>query len=100
MPDHSNVDPLDKLMHISCELPCVLETADALLARGPGTEKDRAEVTGALISTLSNLYAWQTELRKSSLRPFYTTVPAQLWNPTDDERGSRLFPFAIRFRSL
>jgi hypothetical protein len=100
MPNYPNIDPLDKLMDIACELPLMLEAADLLMFTKESSEHDQKAVIGTLISIVNEIYAYQVRLQQSSEIPLYTTAPSQLVNPVDDAHPTKLFPFAIAFRSL
>ena len=96
MPEYDHTNSLDGLMDLVCQLPCALalydrESEDFATADNPATTP--------LLGILAQLYEWQAALRNQEC-PLYTVVPAQLRNPSDDAYATRLFPFAIVFRSL
>ncbi|KAF2464800.1 uncharacterized protein BDR25DRAFT_271487 [Lindgomyces ingoldianus] len=100
MPDKSNLDPMDQLMDIVCELPQILDSATKLVLTGQSGDSEITAAVAALWSIMGDLYAWQARLCAASPTPLYTAVPSKLNNPSDDTHDMKLFPFALEFRSL
>lgn len=97
MPDSDLSDVCDALMDITCELPFMLEDLENRLS-DPG--QDCRAVIKQIVDVLLDTYRLQSRVRQTSAEPIYSTAPAQLINPADDAYNSKLFPFAIIFRSL
>jgi hypothetical protein len=99
MPDKSNLDPLDQLIAIVCELPQALDSATKLFPIGQSRDSEVKAAVTALWSIMGDICVWQTKLCAASPTPLYTAVPSNLDNPSDDTHDMKLFPFALEFRS-
>ncbi|KIV98670.1 uncharacterized protein PV09_09551 [Verruconis gallopava] len=100
LPEHADTDPLDKIMHICCDLPDTLEAIEDVLIRDNSFEPCIQKITDKLVHTLAKISLLQSNLLQSSPTALYTTVPALLTSPADNGEHSKLFPFVFTFRSL
>ncbi|KAK9385250.1 hypothetical protein V1515DRAFT_588510 [Lipomyces mesembrius] len=100
MPAQIDLDPLDELIDIASDLPVLFEEADMLVARLDLSSHWHTAILAALVNTDAKLYSWQRKVRSQLSRHIYRAVPSRLHNPTDDEYGNKLYPFALQFESL
>jgi hypothetical protein len=91
---------MDQLIDIVCELPQTLGLATKLFStRKSGNSEVKAAVT-TLWHIMRDIRVWQARLCVASPTLLYTAVPSKLENPSDDTHNTKLFPFALEFRSL
>jgi hypothetical protein len=95
----SNLDPMDQLIDIVCELPQTLGLATKLFStRKSGDFEVKAAVT-TLWHIMRDICVWQARLCAASPTLLYTALPSKLENHLDTH-NTKLFPFALEFRSL
>lgn len=103
MPGSSSTELFDQLMNIACELPGTLEEAAELFVvqETDSCEEDKSKtVIVELWNVLKEIYDSQARLHANSPEPLYTAVPSKFTNPADERYETKLFPFALTFRSL
>jgi hypothetical protein len=100
MPGKFNLDPLDQLFDIVCELPQTLESVTTIFSSGQFADREIEVAVTTLWSILRNIRVWQARFCAATTAPLYTAVPSKLSSPSDYDHHTKLFPFALEFRSL
>ncbi|ORX96166.1 hypothetical protein BCR34DRAFT_497951 [Clohesyomyces aquaticus] len=100
LPDVMNLDPLDQLIDIACELTQILDVATKVSPACRSGDADEVESAAMPFwSILRDIHAWQSSLCAASPEPLYRAVSSKLNNPSDDTHNTKLFPFALEFSS-
>lgn len=100
LPDHLNDNPLDRLMFFVCDLPGVLGDATKLLTTVEAHKERETAIVSFLWRVFTDISQWQAELHTLSSTFLFVAVPSKLINPSDSSYKTKLFPFALEFRSL
>jgi len=100
MADELNLDPLDQLMDIVCELPQRFDSVLQHCTEGQSEGFELNKAITAIWSVMRSIYVWQARLYAASPTPLYRAVPSALDNPSDSNHGTKLFPFALEFCSM
>jgi len=89
-------------MELLTDLPALLEETDLILSNVNDATVDvwASPVLKGCMSSARKLQSLQAGVRDNAPGSSYWAVPSTVHNPSDDDAGSKLFPFSLEFDSM